>query len=55
MSQTTSIEFTAQEIQALVRLLDIAVKGGGLAVAGDAVVLYNKIALAAQGPQPEEG
>lgn len=41
-----NIEFTEQEAQDLVGLLDVAVKAGGLQVAAVAIVLTNKIQTA---------
>ena len=38
-----NIEFSNDELQALVQLLDVAVKTGGLSMAENAVVLYKKI------------
>ena len=48
----TSIEFTKDEATALLQLLDIAVKSGGLNVAGVVTALARKIAPAAQ-TQPD--
>jgi hypothetical protein len=43
-AQTTSIEFTDEERRALLALIDIAVKAGGLQVAGAAAALAAKFA-----------
>lgn len=48
----TNISFNDQELQALLALLDISVKAGGLQVAPAAVLLQQKITTAMQGPQP---
>jgi len=42
------IEFTTEEAQALVRLIDIAIKAAGLAVAQPGFVLAQRIEQAAQ-------
>lgn len=51
-----NIEFNAQELQALIALLDISVKAGGLQVAPVAVVLQQKInaAMRPSDPTPEK-
>lgn len=49
---TYQLELNEQERSALLRLLDVAVKGGGLAVAEAAVVLAKKIDSARQ-TEPE--
>lgn len=41
--KTIKIEFTQEEAIALLQLVDIAVKSGGMKVAQASVVLYNKI------------
>lgn len=46
----TNISFTQQELQALLALLDVSVKAGGLQVAGAAVALQQKITTAMQQP-----
>ena len=46
-----TIEFSDDELSALVQLIDIAIKSQGLGVAEAAVVLVNKIKAAA-GPEP---
>jgi hypothetical protein len=48
-----SIEFTEGELRALIQLLDIAVKTGGLQVSEAAVVLAQKCQTAL-GPPPAE-
>jgi hypothetical protein len=49
-----TIEFTEQEGQALLQLIDIAVKSGGLNVAQAGVILASKISEAAKPKtQPE--
>lgn len=47
-----NISFTDQELQALLTLLDISVKAGGLQVAPAAVLLQQKISTAMQQPKP---
>jgi len=47
------IEFSTQELQALLVLMDVAVKAGGLQVAPAAVVLQQKIDAVVRGPEPE--
>ena len=47
---TFTIELNAQEAEALLRLIDLAVRGGGMQVAEAAVVLSNKIR---QGAKPK--
>lgn len=42
-----SIQFTPEELQVLVGLLDVAVRARGLDVAGNAVVIHQKIRQAA--------
>lgn len=54
MSQFIPVSFTMQEIQVLSRLLDIAVKAGGMAVAGDAFILHQKLALSVEQSKQEE-
>ncbi len=46
--ENVTVEFSVQELQVLAKLLDLAVKNGGLPVAGDAAVLFNKISAAVQ-------
>jgi len=46
-----NISFTQQELQALLALLDISVKAGGLQAAPAAVVFQQKITTAVQEPQ----
>lgn len=46
-----TIEFTNEEINALVALLDIAVKAGGINVAEAALFLTKKLRGAEGGPQ----
>ena len=46
-----TLEFSDDELSALVQLIDIAIKSQGLGVAEAAVVLVNKIKAAA-GPPP---
>jgi len=52
------IEFSKDEVNALISLIDLATKGGGLQVAEAAVVLAKKIQAATQpkdsGPPVEE-
>lgn len=51
--QTTNIEFTKDEATALIQLLDMACKAGGLSVAEAVSVLARKIAPAAQDKSAE--
>lgn len=44
----TAISFSNQELQALMQLLDLAVKAGGLQAATPAVVIQQKIMAAVQ-------
>lgn len=46
-----NVNFTEQELAAMVQLLDIAVKAGGLNVAGAAFMLQQKFAAAVQANQ----
>tara|TARA_R100000231_G_scaffold69056_1_gene55033 strand:- start:45 stop:260 length:216 start_codon:yes stop_codon:yes gene_type:complete len=46
-----TLEFSDDELSALVQLIDIAIKSQGLGVAEAAVVLVNKIKAAAGPPQ----
>ena len=46
-----NISFTEQELNALVQMLDLAVKAGGLNVAGAAFMLQQKLAAAVQATQ----
>lgn len=46
-----NVSFTEQELAALVQLLDLAVKAGGLNAAGAAFMLQQKIAAAVQATQ----
>ncbi len=48
----TNIEFSDQELSALIQLLDIAVKSQGLNVAEAAVILANKVKGSAQPVAP---
>jgi hypothetical protein len=48
------IEFTKEEAQALVGLIDLAVKSGGLQVANAALVIMKKIDDAAKESSKEE-
>ncbi len=48
-----TLNFNAQELQALVQLLDIATKAGGLQVAGAALALSQKVTNAMQPVDPE--
>jgi len=48
-----NISFSNQEAQALIQLIDIAVKAGGLQVAPAAVVLHQKIMSVITTPVPE--
>ena len=49
-----SIEFTDQELNILIQLLDIAVKSQGLSVAEAAVVLARKVGeVADNSPEPQ--
>ena len=48
--QSITITYTMQELQALTRLLDVAAKAAGLAVAGDIAVLHAKHLAAVQAP-----
>jgi hypothetical protein len=48
-----TIELTEQEANALLQLIDLAVKSGGLNVAQAGVVLAAKISAAAKPQQPE--
>lgn len=45
------VNYTQQEIQVMSRLLDLAVKAGGMAVAGDAFILHQKLAYAVEQAQ----
>lgn len=47
-----TLNFSAQELQALVQLLDIATKAGGLQVAGATLALSQKISAAMQPVNP---
>lgn len=47
-AQTVTLSYTAKETQLLMQLLDIAVKAGGIAVAGEAATLYHKHMAAVQ-------
>jgi len=49
----TSIDFSEEELQALIQLMDIAVKSQGLNVAEAAVILARKVRESAAGPPPE--
>ena len=49
----TTIDFSEDELNALMQLLDIAVKAQGLNVAEAAVDLSQKVRRAAAGPPPE--
>ena len=49
----TSIDFSDDELQALIQLMDIAVKSQGLNVAEAAVILAKKVKESAAGPPPE--
>ena len=49
----TTIDFSEDELNALMQLLDIAVKAQGFNVAEAAVVLSQKVRRAAAGPPPE--
>lgn len=49
-----TITFTEQEIQALIQLIDIAVKGAGLNVAEVAVVLTKKLQAPVAKKEPDE-
>ena len=49
-----TIEFTDNELNVLVQLIDIAVKAGGLNVAEAAAALASKLAVAPAGPQEVE-
>jgi len=42
------VQFSKEEVNALVQLLDIAVKSGGLNVAEAALVIIRKVSTAAQ-------
>jgi hypothetical protein len=48
------IEFTKEEASALVQLIDVAVKAGGLQVAAAALALVRKIDDAAKSDKAEE-
>ena len=53
----TVVTFNEQELQGLLSLIDLAVKAGGLQVAGPAFVLQQKLVTAyqaAQAPAPVE-
>ena len=49
-----TLEFSDDELSALVQLIDIAIKSQGLGVAEAAVVLVNKIKAAAGPPQTND-
>lgn len=51
---TLTLAFTEQDAERLARLLDIAVKAGGLAVAQDALDILAKMQAAAKAAQKEE-
>jgi hypothetical protein len=51
MRETMTIEITEDEAQALVGLMDLGVKSGGLAVAAAAAVILQKL-NAARRPKP---
>jgi hypothetical protein len=46
--QTVSVTYSTQELEALLRIFDLATKSGGLAVARDVVFLHNKLLQAVQ-------
>ena len=47
----TNVTFTNQEMQALIQMLDLATKAGGLQVAGAAFMLQQKLQTAVQAAQ----
>tara|TARA_R100000655_G_scaffold14452_2_gene32257 strand:- start:886 stop:1056 length:171 start_codon:yes stop_codon:yes gene_type:complete len=49
-----TVELTEQESKMLIQLLDVAVKSGGLGVAGPATAIATKVSeqVAAQSPDP---
>tara|TARA_R100000315_G_scaffold19794_1_gene7120 strand:- start:710 stop:925 length:216 start_codon:yes stop_codon:yes gene_type:complete len=49
----TTIDFSDDELQALIQLIDISVKAQGLNVAEAAVILAKKVRESAAGPPPE--
>lgn len=48
-----NVQYDQRELQVLTQLLDIAIKAGGLAVAGDVLVLHQKHMTALQAYHPE--
>ena len=49
-----NVSFSQQELQALLQIMDLGVKQGGLAVVGPAAAIQQKFAMAMRGPVPEE-
>lgn len=49
---SVTVTFTAEEVKVLHQLLDLAVKAGGLSVAGNADFLSRKISAPAPNPSP---
>lgn len=49
-----TVNYTMQELQAISKLLDLAVKSGGLQVAGDAFLLHQKHLVSLQMAQEKE-
>jgi len=52
--QNVNIEFTAQEVDSLVRALDMGVKAYGIMLAQDILPIVGKISQAAQSAQEPE-
>lgn len=53
-SQTINVSFTKEEAQALLGLLDIAIKSGGLQVAAAGIRIAELVQTAATNAQPVE-
>lgn len=49
-----NIEFTKEEANALAAMIDLAVKSGGLQVAGAAVLIMKKLEAAAKSAEKSE-
>lgn len=50
-----TLEFTAEELNALARLIDTAIRAGGIEVAKVGVQLFAKLEAAAATNAPKEG
>lgn len=53
-SQTINVSLTKEEAQALLGLLDLAIKSGGLQVAGAGIRIAELVQTAASNSQPAE-